>query len=183
MAKRKKGYWRQWYRDHRRERIAESIKYQKEHREQRRRYMQVWSERNREHIREYRRKTKTTRNARRRQLYRRDEWRRIKQRQQSKEWQEKNPSKRLAQRLRPFGISVQEYQTILTEQNNKCAICERRRNIDHKRFKRLHLDHNHKTGKVRGLLCSSCNLGLGKFRDDPTIIEKAAMYLRLSHGK
>lgn len=41
----------------------------------------------------------------------------------------------------------------------------------------MHIDHDHRTGKVRGILCQACNLGLGKFRDDPALIKSAIRYL------
>lgn len=61
---------------------------------------------------------------------------------------------------------------MLEEQDGKCYLCG---GID---FRNLAVDHNHKTGKVRRLLCSSCNTGLGKFKDDPDLLTKAAVYLK-----
>jgi len=59
----------------------------------------------------------------------------------------------------------------------KCAICGRRAS----EIGRPHaIDHDHGTGKVRGILCEPCNMGLGKFGDDPNRLEAAANYLR--HG-
>ena len=70
-----------------------------------------------------------------------------------------------------YKISEEEYFSILENQKNKCAICDK--DISEKR----HLDHCHITGEVRGLLCPKCNWGLGKFKDDKTLIEKAIKYL------
>ena len=76
------------------------------------------------------------------------------------------------QRLKKnYGISKEEYFSILEKQENRCAICDK--DISEKR----HLDHCHTTGKVRGLLCPSCNWGLGKFKDSTELIEKAINYL------
>jgi Recombination endonuclease VII len=55
-----------------------------------------------------------------------------------------------------------------------CAICGKRP----ARVASLHLDHCHDTGDVRGILCLSCNQGIGQFRDDPDLLEAAARYLR-----
>lgn len=58
---------------------------------------------------------------------------------------------------------------------NGCGICG-----THEwngRHKRPHVDHDHKTGKVRGILCSECNTGLGKFKDDLTLLRRAMDYL------
>jgi hypothetical protein len=73
-----------------------------------------------------------------------------------------------------YGISRQEYDAFLARQNNGCAICDQ----VHSETKRLCVDHCHATGKVRGLLCNSCNLGLGKLGDTIEAIERAAAYLR-----
>ena len=59
---------------------------------------------------------------------------------------------------------------MMVEQANGCAICG---NSD----KRLHVDHDHATGKVRGLLCMECNVSLGKFKDSPELLRKAIVYL------
>ncbi len=70
-----------------------------------------------------------------------------------------------------FGIGLYQYETLLNQQNGVCFLCN---NSD---FRNLAVDHNHKTGKVRRLLCTSCNVGLGKFNDDPTLLRKAADYI------
>ena len=74
---------------------------------------------------------------------------------------------------REYGISLQEYDRLCELQNNVCAICLKRKGEE-----MLIVDHNHKTGKVRGLLCSDCNKGLGFFRDNSELLEKARVYLR-----
>lgn len=73
-----------------------------------------------------------------------------------------------------FGLSVEEYDAMLKRQGGKCAIC---RGGPTKRYKRLSVDHDHKTKKVRGLLCSNCNTGLGYFKDDPENTQAATDYL------
>lgn len=74
-----------------------------------------------------------------------------------------------------YGISVEEYNALFASQDGKCAIC----GTDQPggRRYRLAVDHCHDTGKVRGLLCNNCNLGLGKFNDDPDLLRKALAYL------
>lgn len=79
-----------------------------------------------------------------------------------------------------YGLDYEDYLSLFRKQGGACAIC--RRIEDEGRRTRLSVDHCHYTKKVRGLLCSSCNLGLGKFRDDPQRIQAAADYLR-THGK
>jgi hypothetical protein len=75
---------------------------------------------------------------------------------------------------RTFGVSADEFDRLLAEQGGGCAIC----GVIPKRAASLHLDHDHDTGAIRGILCLSCNQGVGQFRDDPGLLEKAARYLR-----
>lgn len=71
--------------------------------------------------------------------------------------------------LKKYGLTLEEYEHIKVKQNNKCLIC--------KNDKELVLDHSHDTGNIRGMLCDSCNQGLGYFRDNPAILIAAAKYL------
>jgi Recombination endonuclease VII len=75
---------------------------------------------------------------------------------------------------RTFGILADEFDELLAKQGGGCAIC----GVKPERAASLHLDHDHVTGKVRAILCLSCNQGIGKFRDDPELLERAARYLR-----
>lgn len=77
-----------------------------------------------------------------------------------------------------YGIEPADYRAILEAQGHACAICKGQPS----RTKRLHIDHDHVTNHVRGLLCDSCNLALGKFRDDPELLRAAAAYLELSRA-
>lgn len=70
-----------------------------------------------------------------------------------------------------YGITTNIYFNKLQIQNNKCAICL---NED---IRRLSVDHDHKSGKIRGLLCIKCNSGLGLFKDDRRLISRALRYL------
>jgi len=74
-----------------------------------------------------------------------------------------------------FGITKQEYESILKEQGYKCAICGHP-HVEEK-GSRLHLDHCHTTGIIRGLLCKHCNLGLGHFKDNRFLLHVASSYL------
>ena len=78
--------------------------------------------------------------------------------------------------LRRYGISAADYELLLKEQNGKCAICgstESGRNSEP-----LFVDHDHAKGTVRGLLCHSCNVGIGKFKDNEELLYKAIRYLK-----
>ena len=86
--------------------------------------------------------------------------------------------------LNRFGISLNEYSKMYMDQGGKCAICNGTdagtRNGKEKTFA---VDHDHKTGKVRGLLCEACNTGIGKLKDDPEVLRSAIQYLERSRTK
>lgn len=72
-----------------------------------------------------------------------------------------------------FGITKEIYDKMFADQGGVCKICG---GPPGKRS--LAVDHCHKTGKVRGLLCSNCNVGIGNLQDDLNLLEKAAQYIR-----
>jgi hypothetical protein len=95
----------------------------------------------------------------------------------TREWIKANPEKKKDQRLRAaFGISRVDFLEMLAIQNNRCAICGHT-SEKHGAFWPV-VDHCHKTGKIRGLLCMNCNQGLGKFKDSYGNLLGAAMYLQ-----
>lgn len=79
---------------------------------------------------------------------------------------------------RMFGMSIEEYDKKLDDQGGGCKIC----GLKCVSGKRLAVDHDHETGKIRDLLCNNCNGGLGKFQDNPELLIKAADYLRKHSG-
>ena len=86
------------------------------------------------------------------------------------------PDKEADQQLkRKYGITLEDYDRLLENQEGCCSICGTDEPGGGKG--RFHVDHNHITGKVRGLLCNSCNTGLGRFKDSPEVLLKAAAYL------
>lgn len=86
----------------------------------------------------------------------------------------------LSYSIAKLGVTREDYDALLAKQGQRCAICKRHR--DATRLKRLVLDHDHETGKVRSLLCINCNLAIGLFLDNVGSIEAAGKYLRL-HGR
>ena len=74
---------------------------------------------------------------------------------------------------REYGMTLKDFDWLINSQNNKCAIC----GFKLKPGRHTHIDHCHKCGTVRGLLCSSCNMALGMFLDDPLIIAAALKYV------
>jgi len=139
--------------------------------------------------------------ARKRELYQENiEKMRLKGRRQAKKfavkrkkWREDNKEKLRLWKIRHYelhpeikkkarfnatiaklGIKLlqEEHDAMVKKQKNRCAICGK------KEAKRaISIDHNHKTKKVRGLLCHQCNIGLGMFRDSPSLLKKAIKYL------
>jgi Recombination endonuclease VII len=85
---------------------------------------------------------------------------------------------------RNYGITEQEYEAMKERQNYKCAICGSDGFLIGKNnhSESLVVDHDHKTGKVRDLLCHNCNRGLGLFQDNPELLRTAYNYLK-DHSK
>jgi hypothetical protein len=73
-----------------------------------------------------------------------------------------------------FGITLDDYNRILEEQDGRCSICD---TTACSTGQRLSVDHCHDTGAVRGLLCRRCNAGCGQFNDSPDLLRKGADYL------
>lgn len=93
-------------------------------------------------------------------------------------WQAKNKEHLAkyarAKKLRTFGLTPECYAKMLDAQGGNCALCGRH----YTEFSRaLAVDHCHKTGKVRGLLCSPCNTGIGNLKEDVSILQGAVAYL------
>jgi hypothetical protein len=112
--------------------------------------------------------------------------------ERAKAWQRANPERlREAQRrirarpgyaermrarhlIRKYGITLEDYDVMLVAQGGGCAIC----GGPEPEGQSLHVDHDHTTGAVRGLLCFTCNAGIGMFGHDVTVLDAAAAYLR-----
>jgi hypothetical protein len=107
--------------------------------------------------------------------------------QESKDWYEKNKDRKkaLSQKYKhikkdkdlqsTYGINLATYNQMLVEQGRRCKICQAPQG-DLKRS--LCVDHDHNTGKVRGLLCDNCNRSLGLLKDNVNILERAVSYLQ-----
>jgi len=86
---------------------------------------------------------------------------------------------RISRLVRNYGISIEEYNGLLEEQDHKCAICGKGETIKLKNgnTRLLSIDHNHNTGQVRGLLCHKCNTTLGFLSENLQLFDKAKEYL------
>ena len=98
-----------------------------------------------------------------------------------RKWYRRHPDKVKADWLRRrYGMTLEEYRYLLVSQGGVCAICahpETRKNPKNNKVYDMAIDHNHKTGKVRGLLCTACNNGLKCFRDNSKLLWWAIHYL------
>lgn len=75
---------------------------------------------------------------------------------------------------RTYGITLDDWNEMFNNQGGCCAICGKHQSTS----KRFHVDHNHTTGQVRGLLCSQCNTALGLLYEDEQIIKRTLKYIR-----
>lgn len=90
-----------------------------------------------------------------------------------KETPDRSKKARSRHLLVKYGITAEQWDEMFAEQGGLCAICRGPEEDVH----RFHVDHCHESGKVRGLLCHSCNTGIGHFREDPSILQNAAAYV------
>ena len=102
----------------------------------------------------------------------------------ARQWRKDNPENtekhliRMRQRSkeRRYGITQEQFDQMLLDQDNKCKIC----NVEFNESKFTHIDHCHDSDRVRGLLCNNCNMALGQFGDNTDISGKAIKYLQIS---
>lgn len=123
---------------------------------------------------------------------------RLCQYERNREWEKRNPEKVKQYRrhgylrhcdryaedsiFRQRKITKEEYVNLIKKQNNKCAICFNEESVIMRKDKSvspLSIDHDHKTGKIRGLLCARCNRGLGSFKESEERLLSAIDYLRM----
>ncbi len=96
-------------------------------------------------------------------------------------WKAENPLRfeeaaRRSHLRKKYGITPEEYDSIVASQGGRCAIFSGALVGDRRGF-RPHIDHCHETGRVRGVLCGSCNKGIGLLKDDPAVLAAAFEYL------
>ena len=94
-----------------------------------------------------------------------------------KECERPTPEEQRAKTLKGYGLTPETYMEMFEAQNFTCAICGGDTHKGSKRAPNFTVDHNHSTGKTRGILCHACNRGIGLFQDSPQIIQNAIDYL------
>ena len=95
----------------------------------------------------------------------------------SRRWRRKNAVHVAEYERRWHGLTNEQYAHMVLDQRGRCAIC-RSSDSRGRRGSKWHIDHDHATGLIRGLLCSPCNIMLGMARDDPTTLAAAMSYLK-----
>jgi hypothetical protein len=80
-------------------------------------------------------------------------------------------------RFARYGLSIERYSSMLSEQDGVCAICRQEPEVRKNRHGKLDVDHCHSSGQIRGLLCNRCNMAIGLLRDDPLLAASASAYL------
>ena len=138
--------------------------------------VRAWIDKNRE----YKQKTDREYHAahREKQNQYRKAWREAnpeRSKEGQRRWYRENPEKVFEQNLRKYGVDPAWYQAQLTAQGGGCSICGATESVGAR--KALHVDHDHATGAIRGLLCHHCNTMLGLAKDSPEILAKAIEYL------
>ena len=180
----KSEYWKKYYEENKHEIGIRNRSRLKEKRES----DPDWRNRKNEYAKEYYQQNKDKfnirtpedverRNNRRRELYAENEQYRERAKLQARESAKRNPETRIKNLLgKNYGITIEQYNNILEQQNGGCAICGSKSALI-KSHQRLHVDHCHSTGRVRGLLCTNCNQGIGKFNDSEVLLQRAIVYL------
>ena len=148
-------------------RREKDMKWKHDHRDQHLISNQRWRENNREHVNEWAKQDRINNPEK----YKK--WSAITRKRMGK-------MKSLKDSLYLYKMDIDSYNKMLFEQNNVCAIChdpETRKSRTKGDICRLAIDHCHKTGKIRGLLCHACNIVLGKAKDSIDLLKSAIIYL------
>lgn len=110
-----------------------------------------------------------------REKYASDPMEKIKRQIRAGRRKERDPFvQRRSELKRLYGITLEQYAEMFSEQGEVCAICKAECGTK----KSLSVDHDHATGKVRGLLCNGCNTSLGQFKDSQILLQRAIEYLK-----
>jgi hypothetical protein len=133
-------------------------KWQEANREKARAATRAWREKNPEKVKELNKRWRALRTPEALSAYDRESYRRY---------------KRALHLKNKFAITEEQYDGMMAAQNHKCALCDRTDSPT----KRLAVDHNHTTGKVRALLCDRCNRGIGLLDEDTARLRAAADYI------
>ena len=142
--------------------LARSREWKRKNKEKVAAYAEIWREANKEH----RKQTKSKWDADNREH----------RKEYNKEYKTKNPEYFKRKHLSySYGISLEEYDRMLHNQNCRCAVCGK--HAEETQRKRLFVDHSHATGKIRALLCQQCNTAIGMVNEDTDVLFALVAYL------
>lgn len=149
-------------------------------------YRDLNKERMKPYFSEYQKKNRDSINKRRRERRLSDSEYRKKRIEQSRLWRKNNPEKMAFMKKKSilkhqYGLTVEEYQKMIDKNNSACYICDEVKTGTNCR-NGLCVDHDHKTGKNRGLLCHSCNRAIGLLGDSIEKLKKAIIYLEKNNA-
>lgn len=114
------------------------------------------------------------------QIYKKNYFEANKEAQLAKQKANYNPQKEREECLkRHYGLKLSDYEQMMLHQKGVCAICKKAETVlsSNGKIRPLSVDHSHSEGYIRGLLCSSCNTGIGFFKDNVMILKEAIKYL------
>lgn len=98
-------------------------------------------------------------------------------------WKQSNPEKTKVHLrralLKKYGLTIEQFSTMLAAQSHACKLCRKLRLPSEREWQ---VDHCHDTGRVRGVLCYNCNVGLGHFKDSRELLKAAIGYLGETSG-
>lgn len=156
MIKEQKKEYDKEYRQKNKERLK---KYQKEYNQKNKKHKKEYNkeywQKNREQLKEYNQNNKEHK------------------KEYNKKWRQDNKDSNKEYRYKKrYNLTLEEIDQMLIAQDHKCCICGKILMETNR-----HIDHNCRTGKVRGILCPKCNLGLGHFDDNPEFLRKATLYI------
>lgn len=152
-----------WYEQNKERVIQRQLEYNANNKEACYERVRQWQQANPEYNKEYYRKNKET-------ILERG-------REGAKQWRAANRTKLNRQSYKyKYGVTFADKLQLILVQDCKCAICRGDLDVENEGT-RVHLDHDHTTGKIRGVLCARCNTGLGKFKDDVDLLRGAISYL------
>ena len=158
LSKHRKEYQKKYYEANKYKMLGRSREYYENNRNKKKEY-----------DKEYRKNNKQKRKKNDKKYY-------LKNKHRIKEWVLKNRDKIKDFSLKKrFNITLEQYNEMFTKQNGRCKICSKHQS---EIARSLSVDHDHITGKVRGLLCSNCNCVLGLVKDSVDILEKSKLYLQ-----
>lgn len=141
--------------------LAAKKAFRESHKEELAAAIKEWRCRNAEHVKEYSARWQSENSERYKES----------KRQWNERNKEHNAAMQLSRRRREMGLTEKDLEDLFDRQGGACAICNAPLTAN------THLDHCHLTGRVRGFLCSACNLGLGKFKDDVAALHQAILYI------